>query len=244
MTRYDIDGIEAVFLYSPNSLESKFGRAAMIASRYEKIFSKMEGMVRNDIDFPVSEDYCHAVCVMLMLTTGIRIGNEDSAEGYETVPPPNSKIKPQFVKTYGLTTMRREHALVKSQGPVKFAFLGKKHVMNYFTLREDVSKYFRRIYDSGYDPLFNTDEGRLTSFIKREVSKSLTSKDFRTFRANVYASEILLSMPKPEDKKQYKEAISECAEYVSGKLNNTEGVVKKSYIDPQIFPAILGKEFE
>ena len=243
MNRYNIDGVEAVFLYSPTSSGTKFGKAALIASRYDKIYAKMESMIKSDSMYPASENYCHACCVLLMLTTGIRIGNEDSAEGYETIPPPNSDIKPKFVQTYGLTTMKREHLILPEKGSAKITFLGKKHVMNYFTIRPQISIYLRRVLESGYEPLFNTDDGKLTSFIEREVSKSLSSKDFRTFRANVYASEFLLKQPKPTDKKEWKGAVAGTAEYVSTMLNNTPGVVKKSYIDPQIFEAILGKEF-
>lgn len=239
---FDIDGQRVPFFGNIESTtENKFNRVAMIASRYLKIKQDMYRILQENQQFPTNKDFNCAVALLLIMSTGIRIGNEDSAEGYMTVPYEGSKIKPKFVKTYGLTTMLPEHVSIQN-GLVELNFLGKKHVQNRFKLSPELSKLVIRVYKSGYSPVFNIDDYDLTSFIRKKTSPYFSSKDFRTFRANVFAYEAIKSLPRPTNKKEYKEAVKSVAIYVSTRLNNTEGVVKKSYIDPRIFERFLGKE--
>lgn len=238
--KYPIDGAMIPFFgNSVSTTENKFNRVAMIAMRYGKIINNLNEIIRTTK--PSDVNYRLATALMMIIKTGIRIGNEDSAEGYITIPNPNSKIKPQFVKTYGLTTMLPNH-LILINGVVFLNFLGKKHVQNMFKLDRDLSKLVINVYKQGLSPVFGITDYELTKFIEKETSPYFSSKDFRTFRANVFAYEALKNIPKPKTKKDYKAAIKEVAEYVSGKLNNTTGVVKKSYIDPRIFDYYLGTE--
>lgn len=239
---FDIDGQRIPFFGNIQSTtNNKFNRVAIIASRYSKIKQDMYNIIRQNPEFPTNTEFNCAVAVLLILKTGIRIGNEDSAEGYMTTPYEGSKMKPKFVKTYGLTTMLPEHVTVKN-GIVHLNFLGKKHVENSFVLDPELSKLVIRIYKSGYRPVFNIDDYTLTKFIKLKTSPYLSSKDFRTFRANVYAYEAIKNIKLPTNKQEYKEAVNMVADYVSERLNNTREVVKKSYIDPRIFERFLGKE--
>ena len=83
---------------------NKFNRALKLAIMFDELDDKLKGFYQNGNGLSL-----HAICslaVRLLMHTGIRVGNEGSAEGYMTKPHPYSKAKPEFVKTYGLTTLK------------------------------------------------------------------------------------------------------------------------------------------
>lgn len=246
---YTIDGNKAKFFGNfKGNTSVKFNRIAMIASRYNEIVKDLDEIIKDETDstnnfkdIQTSQVYNLSVAFKLILQTGIRIGNESSAEGF--MSSYKTKGKEVLAKTYGLTTLLPEHITFK--GSIAYLdFTGKKHVENNFILSHKLSKLVRPIYDSNFDTVFNIDEYTLTKFIKDVTSPYFSSKDFRTFRANVYANEVAKRIDKPNTKKEYREAVREVAEYVSEKLNNTVGVVKSSYIDPLLFWYYFGKPEE
>ena len=193
VTRVNIFGTEYGFCRSAKAnYEDKHNRMVKLATRFDTA-------------------RCALACKMMMYT-GIRIGNEGSAEGYITKPHPNSKKEPEFVQTYGLTTLLPEHVLVKGR-KVYLNFIGKKQVENSFTLSGELAKQVKEVLktvEQG-ETLFEITEYELTKFIKRYVGRRFTPKDFRTLRANMYVSE---------------------------HLNNTPGVCKASYIDSMLWDEV------
>ena len=229
---YIIEGESIVFFGNPDNMENKFGRVARIATNYDKYQETLNKIISENMTFPVNSEYRLAVALKTILETGIRIGNEDSAEGFMTTY--KEKGKEVFAQTYGLTTITDEHVKVIN-GIVHFDFTGKKHVENTFTLSQTLSKLIIPIINSGYNPLFGITENELTSFIKQNTSVNLSSKDFRTFRANIYAYLFGVTIPSPTTKKERREAIKAITEHVAEKLNNTPSVVKSSYLDKTLF---------
>lgn len=234
MTAVNIFGTEYCFMRSAgSSYEGKFNRAVKLAVRFEELSRKFDGMIQRG-DYVTDTARCALACKMMMYT-GIRIGNEGSAEGYITKPHPNSNKKPEFVKTYGLTTLLPEHVMVKGR-KVYVNFIGKKQVENSFTLTGDLAaqvRYMLRTVREG-ETLFEVTEYELTKFIKRYVGRRFTPKDFRTMRANMYAWERLTQLCRgdlPRTKTEYNREVKDVCTYVSEHLNNTPGVCKKSYID-------------
>ena len=232
--KFKIDGIDILFFGNPaGSMDLKFNRVTRIAERYDKITAHLRKLIyQNSLQYPANKEYCLAVASLLIIETGIRIGNEDSAEGF--ISEYKEKGKKVLAKTYGLTTLLPEHIEIEN-GIVKFDFTGKKHVENKFTLSKELSGYVMHILNSNYNPVFNTNDGELTTFIKNETSPYLSSKDFRTFRANVFGYLSAVKLPKPTTKKERRESIKKVCEDVSAKLNNTPAVVKTSYLDPDLF---------
>lgn len=87
---------------SNDKTASKFNRVAKIAQNYNEIHTKLIEFLngKNELKQILS------FACLLMLESGIRIGNEKSSEGYI------SKVKGfegQEVQTYGLTTLKPEH---------------------------------------------------------------------------------------------------------------------------------------
>lgn len=233
-------GKETISFYGKKrgSNSNKFNRVNKLASNYNNLHEKFLNMAERGKN-SCTENYRCSIAVLLLMETGIRVGNETSAEGYNTVPHPHNKNQEsKFVQTYGLTTLLREHVINKGK-EVKFNFSGKKQVENWFTVPTDIKKYVIDIYNNcECDPLFGITVYQLTKFIKKFVGKEFSPKDFRTLRANIYAEKFLFSQLKYtecETKKQKKETVKVVCEAVSILLNNTPGVCKKSYIDDNLF---------
>lgn len=233
LTYINIFGTEYGFCRSAKcNYSDKWNRAVKLASMFERLSDKFDGIIERG-------NYCTdnarlALACKMMLYTGIRIGNEDSAEGYMTKPHPYSKEEPKFVKTYGLTTLLPSH--VEFRGRKAYInFLGKKHVDNTFVVAGELAgqlKMMRKAYNG--NTLFGITDYELTKFIKKYVGSRFTPKDFRTMRANMYAYEKaaeIIERENPHTKKEYNAEVKEIATYVSEHLNNTPGVCKKSYID-------------
>lgn len=237
-TLINIFGKEYGFCRSAKaSYEDKHNRMVKLATMFEELDRKFVRMIEKG-DY-VTDNARLAIACRLMMHTGIRIGNEDSAEGYLTKPHPNSKEEPMFVKTYGLTTLLPDHVLVKGKN-VYLNFLGKKHVDNSFTLTGDLAKMVKEVMKTiGPDEtLLEVTEYELTKFVKRYVGRRFTPKDFRTLRANMCAYEKVQEICKrnlPSTKSEFNSEVKEVATYVSENLNNTPCVCKKSYIDPMLW---------
>lgn len=237
-TTVTISGKDYVFCKSLNAgYDDKFKRMVKLAARFDELSEKFNRMIAKG-QYVTDTARCALACKMMM-HTGIRIGNEGSAEGYITKPHPNSKKEPEFVQTYGLTTLLPQHVLVKGR-KVYLNFIGKKSVENSFTLTGELAKQVKEVLktvEQG-ETLFEVREYELTKFIKRYVGRRFTPKDFRTLRANMYAWEKFEEIRQrelPSTKTEFNKEVKEVCTYVSEHLNNTPGVCKKSYIDGDLW---------
>lgn len=223
-----------VFAKSINAgFDDKQKRAVKLAAKFEMLDKKFDGMIERG-NYVSDTARCALAC-KLMMHTGIRIGNESSSEGYMTNPHPNSKKEAEFVKTYGLTTLLPSHIQVQ-RGKAFINFIGKKNVENSFCVTGKLAKQIKAVLATVADgeTFLEVTAYELTKFIKRYVGRRFTPKDFRTMRANMYASEKIQEITQreaPSTKREYNAEIREICEHVAQKLNNTPGVCKKSYID-------------
>lgn len=217
--------------------KDKWNRATKLAYRFEELDEKFRGICRRGIQSNTEHSRC-ALALLLMMHTGIRVGNEGSAEGYMTKPHPYSNKKPEFVQTYGLTTLKWEHITLKGKR-MDIEFLGKKQVENGFYLTDATIVHYMKVLKSvsgSAAVVFGVTDYMLTKFIKKYVGKGFTPKDFRCMRANMYAWDIAgdIEWDEKETKKEMRESIKVVYEYVSQQLCNTPGVCKKSYVCPKL----------
>jgi DNA topoisomerase IB len=211
----------------------KFNRYARLGSIADTLIEKFKRNLKED---PYSkESRCSFACLLMMLY-GIRVGNEDSAEGYISGLKNNSGL---FVQTYGTTTLLNKHVEVKDNS-ILLNFLGKKQVDQHIKVNDPLIVKIAKLYDSPIkqnEKWIGISQNELTSFIKTEVGKNFTPKDFRTFCANITAWN---SIKKKLNKKKYnkksdaKNDVKEVVEDVSTKLGNTPGIAKKSYLDARM----------
>ena len=221
------------------SNDNKFNRAAKLCHKFTDNEKKLMYIV--DKESAQESISRAALATLLLMNTGIRVGNEDSAEGYITKPHPNQKDKePEFVQTYGLTTLKKEHFILH-EDKIDILFLGKKCVENTFTIKDSylVSKLKQLInsHEDNNSYVFGVTDTELTKFIKRYIGEQFSPKDFRCMRANMYAWDFVSTInPIFINKKSKAGQIRLLFQYVSGMLNNTAGVCKKSYVSPAILP--------
>ena len=220
--------------------EDKHNRMVKLAMKFEELSEKFDRMILKGQY--VTDNARLALACKMMMYTGIRIGNEGSAEGYMTKPHPNSKKEPEFVHTYGLTTLLPEHVMVKGR-KVYLNFIGKKQVENSFVLEGELAKQVKQLlhYTEEDETLFEVSVYELTKFIKKYVGRRFTPKDFRTLRANMVAYEKLTEIcdrELPSTKREFNAEVKEIATCVSEHLNNTPGVCKASYIDPLLWDEV------
>lgn len=241
ITTVEIFGKEYGFCRSAKaSYEDKHNRMVKLACMFETLSEKFDRMIVKG-SYVTDMARCALACKMMMYT-GIRIGNEGSAEGYVTKPHPNSNKEPEFVQTYGLTTLLPQHVMVKGR-KVYLNFIGKKSVENSFTLTGELAKQVKEVLKTAEqgETLFEVTEYELTKFIKRYVGRRFTPKDFRTLRANMCAWDKFTEICErelPSTKKEFNAEVKEIATYVSENLNNTPGVCKASYIDSRLWDEV------
>lgn len=218
-------------------LSDKYNRVAKLAEKANAILTKLDSIYDKD---PSGVWGQSALAVKIALMTGIRIGNDESAAGYMTKPHPNEKNKtPEFVQTFGLTTLKKNHVSVKGN-IVHLKFIGKKGVDQTLVCEDKkLAKQVKQLlkFDFGNGRFIDVQDHLVRMFVKQFIGKKFLPKDFRTLHANCVFSDLFLSTLNRQPLKTQKELKAEQKELimlVSNKLGNTPTVSKNSYIDPEL----------
>jgi len=212
----------------------KFNRMAKIAKNLQKIEAKLNDILKSSKN--IADQQC-AFAILMMIYTGIRVGNEGSAEGYIC----NIKGHPSFgqkIQTFGLTTLKKEHINIVSDNEMYIEFLGKKAVEQNIKIDNSTlirwGKHF--LNKSKTEQWLLIDASTLKKFILKNIGK-FQIKDFRTLKANLVAGSKICDMqilPKPKKLKEINEEIKLISIETSNHLGNTPGICRKSYINPEI----------
>jgi DNA topoisomerase-1 len=228
---------------------SKYNRVAKIQQNYQEIDSKLREFCSVK---GITERKACAFAVLIILETGVRIGNEDSAEGYVSKA---KKTEGQTLQTYGLTTLLKKHvSFLEIDGKLaemSLDFVGKKSVDQYMTITDpflvEIGKQFYDHNDERLEDrwLTNSDGTEINKmdvhrFVKKSIGNGFSPKDFRAFRANVEAAKLSNSIlswnknSKSVAKKDVNNEIKSIVTDVSKVLGNTPAIAKKAYINPEI----------
>lgn len=229
--------IVGLFGNSKGNYNEKFNRSTKLARQFDKLLKKMDGFIEQT-ETVTTRVQC-ALAVKLLMTTGIRVGNESSAEGYK------SKRKGVgMIKTFGLTTLQSEHIKFRS-GNAYLSFTGKRGIEQSIKISDPrlVSQIKRVLdYNSESGSFLSISGVALRNFVKRSVGSKFTPKDFRTLRANIdgwlFYKE-LSKRPLPELKRDANAEIKKLTEHVSEILGNTPSICKRSYIDEFLLEFIM-----
>jgi len=156
----------------------------------------------------------------LLIDTHIRVGNEIYADQN---------------KTYGLTTLRQKH-LIKSNGNYYFSFVGKSKIKHDIEIPNVYNTIINKLVTSNKNkPLFYYDNFKIISseelneYLKDNMGKDYTCKDFRTYSANILFIKAFLKNCKSglaPVKKTILKSIDDSAEL----LGHTRTISRKSYI--------------
>ena len=175
-----------------------------------------------------------AAVVRLLETTLIRVGNEEYA--HEN-------------KSYGLTTIRNNHAKVRG-ATIHFHFRGKSGVEHAIDLDDPrLARIVRRCQDLPGEELFAwVDHDGLTHDLKSDdvnaylheiAGHEFTAKDFRTWAGTVLAARALQEFEQVDSQARRKRNVVRAVEAVAEKLGNTKAVCRKCYIHPQVIDSYL-----
>lgn len=186
--------------------------------------------------------------VLLMMKTGIRIGNESSAEGYIC----NNKYLPEYgktIQTYGLTTLPKSSVTIK-KNTIHLSFIGKKGVFQELSCSHPVlSRFYSRILSNPANTFLDIDYHMLKSFVKKRIGKNFMPKDIRTVVVNRLFSKNIQKYSTPFDpplstKREVKKFISETIQETAEQIGHTKGVCKSAYISKSYLSAVMTELYQ
>lgn len=172
-----------------------------------------------------------ATIVRLLDTTYIRVGNDEYAKANGS---------------YGLTTLRNRHAVVKGS-TLRLSFKGKSGVHHRIELEDPrVARIVRRLQEVPGQELFQyvDDDGQTHSIGSSEVNEYLrevsggdfSAKDFRTWHASAMVLERLHPC-EAGSVREGKQLVKQVIAGVAKELGHTQSVCRKSYVHPDVLAA-------
>lgn len=233
-----IEAKAVMFFANPaGSYNDKFNRMAKLAKQYSVLMGKL---TRFTNQAALSDRYMCALACQLMAKTGLRVGNEESADGYVSKREGVGELQ-----TYGLTTLLKDHVTIRS-GVIKLRFTGKRGIDHVVTLTDPVisAKLKLIIRETDSDKLFPISDYKLRLFVKTYVGKKFVPKDFRTLIANVEAYHYYnkyLKGVRCDTQREVKAEVRGLVEHVSEILGNTPAMARRAYIDPRLIEFVASK---
>ena len=194
--------------------KKKFNDLYLFGLQYNKILKDINRNIKLNEDNKLKH-----VCMILKLIIdcNFRVGND------EYMKKNNS---------YGVSTLKNKHVLVKGDS-VTIDFIGKKSVRNVCRVKDKtVKRHLKKNKKTMKNTarIFTVDGINISSNDVNQYIKQFgdfSSKDFRTWSANIKLIEYLSKSNKDEG---VDKGIKECITEVAGKLHHTPEVCKKNYI--------------
>lgn len=150
-------------------------------------------------------------------------------------------------RTFGLTTLLREHATVRRDGTIVFDYTAKHGKRRIERIGDEaagelVSRLKRRRRDPAPRLFASEDDGRwvavraadVNAFLRDATGVEVTAKDFRTWNATVLAAALLAGVEPPAARAGRDRAASGVIRAVAEQMGNTPAVCRSSYVDPRV----------
>lgn len=228
----------------------KFRKIQSLINNWDVLRNKMKNYIERGYGTSITARLAYGV--LLMMETGMRVGNEGSAEGYVC----NNKYLPEFgktIKTYGLTTINIDH-VYRRNGTIFANFTGKKGVEQYLRTSEPtLVKYYTQIIgDRSKQAQFLGIDGEKSTtrlfkaFVKRSIGPKFTPKDIRTASVNLRFIDNLKEMePEPQDKKgNVNRILNTLIEKTADQIGHTRGVCKSAYLSKTLVATIADRLYK
>lgn len=172
-----------------------------------------------------------AIVIRLINELHFRVGSERSVERH---------------RTFGITTLRNRHLLIKPGGRLCFNFLGKHQVRwRPVMVDEHLCRVMRELKAIGGPKVFEyiDAEGKVrpvtcrdvNEYIKSAAGPEFSAKDFRTWAGTLLAALALAEIGPAASMTAAKRNVSRAVRHVAERLGNTPTVCRKSYIHPAVF---------
>jgi DNA topoisomerase IB len=236
----DLDLIAAVGKVR-GRMTNKENRAAKIIHIWDDLLDKFRGMVVRGQGR--TETARLAYSVLVMMETGIRVGNESSAEGF-VCENKWSEHHGKVVKTYGLTTLQHRHVR-RGKGRYYLDFTGKKGVNQRLAVEDGLLLEFAPPRGKSNDLWLNITYPDLFKFVRRSVGRGFNPKDIRTAKVNLlfcenWADKHTVVFAEAETKSARKKVVRQAIEEVATKIGHTPGVCRSSYMSRGVLGWLLG----
>jgi DNA topoisomerase-1 len=195
--------------------------------KFNKIINKLS---KNSDNY--SKDYIISNMFLIMRDLNIRVGNEKYLEENDSV---------------GLCTLEKHH--YKKEKKVnkiiyKFVFKGKKGILHEKILNEVHIKFIENIIRIPGNELFKYNDKNnniykkiiaddLNLFLKENIDPNMTTKDIRTYSANIIFQKEYNRLLKSGINKN--KSRIEAMKLTAIELGNTPKVCRDSYIDPSLY---------
>jgi len=208
--------------------KKKFNDLYLFGLQYKRINADINKNLKLDSNEKLKQV---SMVLKLIMDCDFRVGND------EYLKQNNS---------YGVSTLKNKHILV-NRGKVTIDFIGKKSVRNtcdvnnktikkHLKSKKKTLKNNARIFTYKRDECnakFNVHSTDVNSYIKQ--FGNFSSKDFRTWSANIKLIKYLLNSDEDDVNKDLKE----CVQKVADKLHHTPEVCKKNYLYPDLIEFYL-----
>ena len=211
--------------------EVKYGRLVAFARALPVIRRETASALRKS---GLTRERVLAAVVQLLEKTLIRIGNEEYA---------------RTNRSYGLTTMRDQHAKVMG-AHVNFQFRGKSGIRHAVDLHDarlarivkacrDLPGYELFQYVDANGARQSVGSADVNAYLRELTGEDFTAKDFRTWAGTVMAAQALAASAEYSSAAQARRNVVKAVEQVAKRLGNTKAVCRKSYIHPAIFDCYM-----
>ncbi|MEC5165552.1 DNA topoisomerase-1 [Flavobacterium sp. PL11] len=200
---------------------------------FGKALTKFRKKVINDIAVKDwTKDKVLALIVLFLDETGIRIGNKQYADQNGT---------------FGLTTLRRKH-MTFANNQVTFEYKGKSNQMRHVEIDDiQLAKLIKKSaelpgfeifrYKDSAGNFHAVDSEDVNDYIRTNMGKNFSSKDFRTWVASRLAVELYPFAIEALSNSKKSKFSNTLIRMVANELGNTPTVCRSYYVHP----AIMGK---
>jgi DNA topoisomerase-1 len=211
-------------------------RAHRDAAKFERLYEfgtalpAIRRQVAHDLALPgVPKEKVIATIVRLLELTLVRVGNEEYAKTN---------------KSYGLTTLRDQHAKFTSDG-LKLVFKAKHGIAANVRVQDrKLARIVKRCQDLPGQVLFQyvDDDGSVrpisstdvNDYLREITGTDITAKDFRTWIGTLLAASALAELRPPRRESEAKRNVVQVCKVVSDHLGNTPTVCRASYMHPNV----------
>jgi DNA topoisomerase I len=223
------------YLYHPNFRaqreQEKFDRLIRFAERLPDLRAAMSEDMDNEA---LDRARVSAIATRLINRAWFRVGTEKYAKES---------------KTFGITTLRKNHVNVRGQ-QIAFDFQGKHKSVIRTTLvdaelaeaikeliaQPKGTRLFRYEWDGGLCALTGA---KLNEYVREHLGDEFTAKDFRTWGGTLIAAVELAERGLAETETEAKRTVTAVMRRVGSELGNTPAVARSSYVSPAVIDQYL-----
>lgn len=220
--KYNSSG-KKIYIYNPDFIALQSKKKYERILKQHSLFRKIQKSILKDIKCNDIQTKETAIVLYLIIYCGFRVGNKR----YEK-------------QSYGISTIKFKHIPSASESCVEFDFIGKKQIRNVAKCsNKHICKYLKnkKKKHNENDYVFPKISSQTVNNYLKSFNDKLSSKDLRTWVANILFVKYVISSRKKKEKNPIKIAILR----VSQQLHNTPSVCKKNYIDGNVIKHVEQK---